>query len=251
MQKRTKRILYTAAVCILAAAVTVVCVIMNKNSKTALASVDGNKIYADEMKYYILKERASVIQKFSQNGADVSDKEFWNKPHEGLIPAESLAERAFESLRRDKALFSESAKRGLSEKLDFEKINENMQAENKARADALKEGSPVYGVSEYTIETYFDYLKSNLEIKLREQLAAEKLFNADELALKQFYGEIKDTDPLFKTKTGEYKPYSEVHAKVKYLYEEKCYSDYIEKLANSQKITRDDAAILQLVTETV
>lgn len=251
MQKRAKRILYAAAVCIIAAAVTVVCVIMNKDSKTALAAIDGGKIYADEMKYYILKERASVIQQFSQNGADVSEKGFWNKAYNGTVPAEALAEKAFESLRRDKALFSDCAKRGLSEKLDFEKIRENMQAENKARADALKAGRPVYGVSEYSLETYFDYLRSNLEIKHREQLAEEKIFEADELALKQFYGEIKDTDPLFKTKTGEYRPYSEVHAKVKYLYEEKCYSDYIEKLAKSQKITRDDAAVLQLVTETV
>lgn len=251
MQRKAMRIVFAAALCALAAAVTVVCVIMNRENSAALVTVDGEKVYAEEMEFYILQERASVIQRFSDENSVLSDKAFWTEEQNGETPAEVLIESALEVLRLDKALLVDCEKRGLCGRLDFNRIKENMEAENKERSEAVKEGRPVYGVSEFNLSTYFDYLKTNLRIKQKEQLSEEKLFETDEIALKQFYGTVRDTDPLFKNKEGGYRPYSEVHAKVKYLYEEKIYSDYMKKLTEKQNVTRDDAALLRLVTEIV
>ena len=67
----------------------------------------------------------------------------------------------------------------ICEKLSYEKIIKQMNAENASRAKKLKNGEPVYGVTEYTVVSYYDYLKSLFSDMGNEQSGGMALANYD------------------------------------------------------------------------
>ena len=48
---------------------------------------------------------------------------------------------------------------------------------------------------------------------------------------------------------GSFKPYADIHAKLKYLYREKCFSDYIEQAAKKQAVRQNTEKLKKLAAE--
>lgn len=218
-------------------------------TKHAYMTINGDSVSEEELRFYMTASRADAISRFAPEAAAGMDKTFWKTAQNGVTPAEYLTEAAVESLRNDRALFAECEKRGLCEKLDYATIVRQMNAENALRSEKRKNGEPVYGVTSYTVTTYYDYLKSNLKIALREALEGEGVLAADELTLKQYYTQIKTDDPLFRNADGSFKPYGDVNAKVRYLYRENRFAEYIEQAANSQSVRQNTEKLHQLAVE--
>lgn len=218
-------------------------------TKNAYLTINNDSVSKDELEFYMTASRADTILMFASDASSGADKDFWETEQNGTAPAEYLSEIAVEDLKNDRALFTECEKRGLCEKLNYEKIIKQMNAENAARAKKLKSGEPVYGVTEYTAVSYYDYLKSNLQIALRGELENEGVITEDDVKLKQYYNQIKNSDPLFCNTDGSFKKYEDVLAKVKYLYREKCFSDYIEQSSNKQTVRQNTEKLKKLAVE--
>ena len=218
-------------------------------TKNAYLTINNDSVSKDELEFYMKASRSDAILRFTSDALSSADKDFWETEQNGITPAEYLLEIAVENLKNDRALFAECEKRGLCEKLSYEKIIKQMNAENASRAKKLKNGEPVYGVTEYTVVSYYDYLKSNLQIALREKLENEGIIKEDDVKLKQYYNQIKNNDPLFRNADGSFKPYSDIHAKLKYLYREKCFSDYIEQAAKKQAVRQNTEKMKKLAAE--
>ena len=218
-------------------------------TKNAYLTINNDSVSKDELEFYMKASRSDVILRFTSDALSSADKDFWETEQNGITPAEYLLEIAVECLKNDRALFAECEERGLCEKLSYEKIIKQMNAENASRAKKLKNGEPVYGVTEYTVVSYYDYLKSNLQIALREKLENEGIIKEDDVKLKQYYNQIKNSDPLFRNADGSFKPYADIHAKLKYLYREKCFSDYIEQAAKKQAVRQNTEKLKKLAAE--
>lgn len=218
-------------------------------TKNAYLTINNDSVSKDELEFYMKASRSDVILRFTSDTLSNADKDFWETEQNGITPAEYLLEIAVENLKNDRALFAECEERGLCEKLSYEKIIKQMNAENATRAKKLKNGKPVYGVTEYTVVSYYDYLKSNLQIALREKLENEGIIKEDDVKLKQYYNQIKNSDPLFHNADGSFKPYADIHAKLKYLYREKCFSDYIEQAAKKQAVRQNTEKLKKLAAE--
>jgi hypothetical protein len=218
-------------------------------TKNAYLTINNDSVSKDELEFYMKASRSDAILRFTSDASSSADKDFWETEQNGITPAEYLLEIAVENLKNDRALFTECEERGLCEKLSYEKIIKQMNAENASRAEKLKNGEPVYGVTEYTAASYYDYLKSNLQIALREKLENEGVIKEDDVKLKQYYNQIKNSDPLFRNADGSFKPYADIHAKLKYLYREKCFSDYIEQAAKKQAVRQNTEKLKKLAAE--
>lgn len=218
-------------------------------TKHAYITIDGDSVSEEELRFYMTASRADTISRFAPEAAAGIDKAFWETGQNGVTPAEYLTEAAVESLQNDRALFAECEKRGLCERLDYAVIIRQMNAENAQRSEKRKNGEPVYGVTSYTVTTYYDYLKSNLKLALREALESEGVLSADELALKQYYDQIKADDPLFRNADGSFKPYADVSAKVRYLYREDRFAEYIEQAAKGRSVRQNTERLHQLAAE--
>lgn len=218
-------------------------------TKNAYLTINNDSVSKDELEFYMKASRSDAILRFTSDALSSADKDFWETEQNGITPAEYLLEIAVENLKNDRALFAECEERGLCEKLSYEKIIKLMNAENASRAKKLKNGEPVYGVTEYTVVSYYDYLKSNLQIALREKLENEGIIKEDDVKLKQYYNQIKNSDPLFRNADGSFKPYADIHAKLKYLYREKCFSDYIEQAAKKQAVRQNTEKLKKLAAE--
>lgn len=88
-----------------------------------------------------------------------------------------------------------------------------------------------------------------MQIALREKLENEGVIKEDDVKLKQYYNQIKNSDPLFRNADGSFKPYADIHAKLKYLYREKCFSDYIEQAAKKQAVRQNTEKLKKLAAE--
>ena len=218
-------------------------------TKNAYLTINNDSVSKDELEFYMRASRSDAILRFTSDALSNADKDFWETEQNGITPADYLLEIAVENLKNDRALFAECEERGLCEKLSYEKIIKQMNAENASRATKLKNGEPVYGVTEYTVVSYYDYLKSNLQIALREKLENEGIIKEDDVKLKQYYNQIKNSDPLFRNADGSFKPYADIHAKLKYLYREKCFSDYIEQAAKKQAVRQNTEKLKKLAAE--
>ena len=218
-------------------------------TKNAYLTINNDSVSKDELEFYMKASRSDAILRFTSDALSSADKDFWETEQNGITPAEYLSEIAVERLKNDRALFAECEERGLCEKLSYEKIIKQMNAENASRAEKLKNGEPVYGVTEYTVVSYYDYLKSNLQIALREKLENEGIIKEDDVKLKHYYNQIKNSDPLFRNADGSFKPYADIHAKLKYLYREKCFSDYIEQAAKKQAVRQNTEKLKKLAAE--
>ncbi len=218
-------------------------------TKNTYLTINNDSVSKDELEFYMTASRSDAILRFTSDASSGADKDFWETEQNGITPAEYLLEITVENLKNDRALFAECEKRGLCEKLSYEKIIKQMNAENAARAKKLKSGESVYGVTEYTAVSYYDYLKSNLQIALRGELENEGVITEDDVKLKRYYNQIKNSDPLFCNTDGSFKKYEDVLAKVKYFYREKCFSDYIEQSSKKQTVRQNTEKLKKLAVE--
>ncbi|MNG35315.1 hypothetical protein D3C84_1220210 [compost metagenome] len=59
---------------------------------------------------------------------------------------------------------------GLEVSADYGQFLQRLREENERRKALLQTGSPIYGPTQYSEWSFYDYIHSNLVIKLKEKL---------------------------------------------------------------------------------
>lgn len=161
-----------------------------QKKEDSIFTVGQVNISENQFQFYINKNRSSVINTYLQEGEKM-DKDFWTRKVEGKTIEERLKEKAKEECVQQQTLFTLGKEQELLQSDSFEKIEEQMKSENETRQQDVDAGKVVYGTVNYTLETYIEYITSNLERELIKKLSATVLTYTDE-ELKHYYEENKD-----------------------------------------------------------
>lgn len=175
------------------AIVFVLILVLLKNSKTSLGSVNGKKISSEELQMYAEGERALVAAEYSEKyQLPGFGKSFWNTDFDGHTPNETLLDRTMEKLVYFKVLAQECERKKITVPRDYEQLVQEMSAENERRKQAAQRGEVVYGILEYTEGQYHDYVMTTARTQLMENLLQNELAPSEE-QLRQAYEKLDDS----------------------------------------------------------
>ncbi len=171
-----------------------------------VATVNGNEICAEEFKLQCEAQKGYVIDDFGEN--KTIDDKFWKTEINGTTPLETLKQRVLEYFTRYKVEQQIAVQCGVitTKDMSYNSFINAMQNENAIREQKIKRGEVIYGVKQYTYNSYLTYTYSNMQIDSREVLSKKggALYATDK-ELEAWYESVKDERyPKFDTMKFDY-----------------------------------------------
>ena len=123
-----------------------------------------------------------------------------------------------------------ASENGIIQDISYEIFLKNLQLENKRRKNASESKQVIYGPKEMTELTYFNYVFSNMIIRLKNQLA-DKQFKVNEDRISAYYQTNKTN--FLKNSENEsegYMPFESVKENIKFICIDEDYTSYIDSL---------------------
>lgn len=135
----------------------------------AYATVNGETITSSEIEYFKKRDRADIINEFSEkyNVADYSD--FWEKEFEGITPSQALEERALKDAASAKIGFVLMKEQGIYEEISFEALKSRAEKYNESH----KNGA--IGITNIDLESFYTYYYDTGVMELKNRLAKGEL----------------------------------------------------------------------------
>lgn len=155
-----------------------------------LLTVDGYGVTEEEFTLFLRDQKAATANYYWVNYEMQPDNEFWDTEVDGQTPTEYAKEKALAAVVEAKEEFILADERGILEYKDYDGMMEDMEAENEERARQQEEGEAFYGLTEYTLFTYYQYLSGNVRSELEKD--QEEITDPTEEELKQVYEENKE-----------------------------------------------------------
>lgn len=133
---------------------------------TYLLTVDGYGVTEEEFLLFLSDQKAATANYFWTKYQVQPDADFWTTAVNGETPIEYAKERALNALVESKVVFIMAAERGILDYQSYDGLLESMEEENAERARKLENGEVVYGLSQFTPFTYYQYLNQNAGAEL-------------------------------------------------------------------------------------
>lgn len=159
---------------------------------TLVATIDGEPICAGEFNLISRKYKSIVIQEFRNNYNLNYDNQFWENHAYGISPAETLHKKTLEAIVQLKVQQLLAKKLGIVQDISFDGFIRTYELENKTRLEAKQNNKVIFGPTQYTQEVYYDYVFSNLVVKIKNRLKNKDL-KISESTLKSIYERDKDS----------------------------------------------------------
>lgn len=205
-----------------------------KSNDSTVIFVNKSKVDFEEYKLHLVAERAMTFNYFNRKYGVEQTPEFWTTKYGNERPIDYIKQRADEKLTNRKVIQTISEEHKVAPKFDYNEFLNYWKIYTHDRLKTKKAGGVVYGSVEVGKKQYYEYLFSNLEIRLRNKLN-KTVFNVNEEKLQGHYQNIKN----------QYFKYSE-ELQVRYLMRSFSYSnranieneakDIIEKLGKDQNM---------------
>lgn len=157
---------------------------------TYLLTVDGYGVTEEEFLMFLGDQKAAAANYFWTEYQVQPDADFWTTPVNGETPLEYAKEQALDALVTSKVTFIMAAERGILDYQSYDSLMESMEEENAGRADKLEDGEVVYGVSQFTPFTYYQYLNKNAGAEL--EYSQRELIDPSREELLQTYEKYRD-----------------------------------------------------------
>jgi len=171
----------------------------NTYDENTVAWVNGVPVLVDEYVNAMHNMRSTVISNFLVQGRLQSEPDFWVTPAAGITPLEALRQAALDSLVETKVILALAQESGFIGDISHQAILENMEQENRRRAQALAAGQVVFGPEQFTPEVYLDVVVADVRAMLRMEAEENVNFTEEEL-LENFYrywaGHVNDPGVL-------------------------------------------------------
>lgn len=161
-----------------------------------LLTVDGYGVTEEEFLLFLRDQKAAAANYYWVNYEMQPDSEFWETEVEGQTPLDYAKERALASVVEARAEFILADEQGILEYKDYDEMMTDMEAENAERAEKKENGEAVYGITEYTPFTYYQYLNGNARAELEKHQI--EVTEPTEKELQAVYEENKETFSLGK-----------------------------------------------------
>ncbi|CQR47244.1 hypothetical protein BN1058_01551 [Paraliobacillus sp. PM-2] len=185
-----KKIMVITSLSVIIVGVILIVFIMNGNKKLDLV-IGDEKIQKEEFLQAVSKEKYGVTQHFYKNyGAEV-DSDFWEQQYDGELPYKMVTENAIDSLKYIHATYGIAKEKGYVEAINYNDLIQRFEQENQMRAEKIKNGEPVYGLAEFTLDLYLEYEMDGLQKMYTNDLDNEGMTIPEEEA-KSYYHANKD-----------------------------------------------------------
>ncbi|ADJ49539.1 hypothetical protein AMES_7715 [Amycolatopsis mediterranei S699] len=112
--------------------------------------------------------RAEVFQYFYDHYGVRDTAGFWTTPHGETTPLAMLKQRTTQQLVRLTVQLQLARARNLVEDITYGALVAGMPEENQRRTAAVAQHRPVYGLTSFTEETYFNHVTTNLAVELKQ-----------------------------------------------------------------------------------
>lgn len=181
MRAGKRAALLTAAVLAVVTGVGVFCAYGGTGEASrVVAQVNGIGITAMEFRRELDNQRAPVIDYFHRTYQANVTEAFWDTSYGGDNPETMAKARAMEELVKRKVELELGSRHGLLSGTAYEDLLEQMDQENKRRAEAAKARQPVYGPVRMDESVFIPYYLSKLRNGLKEKVAAADLGVSEE-----------------------------------------------------------------------
>lgn len=155
-----------------------------------LLTVDGYGVTEEEFLLFLSGQKAVAANYFWTKYQVQPDADFWTTAVNGETPIEYAKEQALDALVESKITFIMAAERGILDYQDYDGLLESMEEENADRARKLENGEVVYGLSQFTPFTYYQYLNQNAGAEL--EYSQRELIDPSREELRQTYEAYKE-----------------------------------------------------------
>ena len=167
------------------------------SDSTIVATVDGEPIIGREFNLVSRKYKSIVIQEFRHKYNLNYNNQFWENYTSGESPTEILYKKTLDAIIQIKVQQILAIKLGIVQDIGFDGFLKNLEKENKTRMEAKQNQKVIFGPTQYTEEVYYDYVFSNLVIKIKNILETNELMISN-ATLKSIYE--RDKDSLYRMK---------------------------------------------------
>lgn len=153
--------------------------------------INGEKIDKEEYVDTMNEQINQVSQYFYEKAGITLKGNTWEKEIEGEVPYRVLADQVIEQLKHTAAVFDLAKEKGYIEETGYQALKKRMEEENEARANKIKNGEPVYGLSNFSLKLYKEYSMDAIQKQYCSDLDNEGMKVTDE-DRQAYYDQQKD-----------------------------------------------------------
>lgn len=186
---RTKKIWILATISIILIALFIYILLQESlfsGESNIIATVNGDFIYSEEFMDKLSEQIIPVQQYFKDEYKIIADNNFGEGNFGGESPLRKAKELALNECIKIKVEQQLGREKGLIEDIDYPAFLKQLKKENGRRKKAIENKEVIYGPIEYQKNVYFEYLRSNMELQLKEILENEEIKVADEDIVKHY-----------------------------------------------------------------
>ena len=182
------------------------------------------------------KNRAMIYNNFYQKYSAEDCTDFWTRSFNDEIPIEILKKKALDECVQIKVQQILAKDNNLVKSIRYSDFIMDYEKEQQRRKKAYKSKQVIFGPVELTELGYFNYVVSNMQIRLKNHLAANQFKVSDE-QLKNYYLQTSNnhSDKSEKSSVGEI-PFKSIAREFRSVYIDERYNALIDSLIDNAKI---------------
>ncbi|BBH21552.1 hypothetical protein Back11_28970 [Paenibacillus baekrokdamisoli] len=187
-----KHLIIGIGVIIAAAAcwVSLMLIYPREQTDSPVATVNGEPISVYEFNQRMRMNRTRILLHFQTQYGAQETPEFWTSSFDGEVPLEMLKKEALDECIRIKLQQLLARDKGLVQDISYAAFLKQFNHENNRRKAAIKAKEVIYGPVQYSEETYFEYVFSNMQSQLKDKLKGKEIAYTSE-DLRQYYEATK------------------------------------------------------------
>lgn len=155
-----------------------------------VAYVNGEGIEIREFMLIASQKKAEVFKYFTDKYDAEYSETFWDSSFDGENPAEIITQMVMDELVPIKLQQQMAVKYGILDSCNYSDFLKRLEKENAERKKKKENNEIVYGVTEYSEETYYNDELAKTIISLKETWKQE--LKIDEKQLKEHYEKVKN-----------------------------------------------------------
>ncbi|GGA26465.1 peptidyl-prolyl cis-trans isomerase [Paenibacillus physcomitrellae] len=151
-----------------------------------ILTVDGEPVTAQEYRLLMNREKSAVTNAFNAKYGAEDQPDYWTHDFGGESPLQALKQRTDKAAAESKTIQRLAREQGLIGDISFSRLLADWQTLNRQRSQNLQTNQPVYGLTSFTLDQYYDYYMNHLKQQLQEKLGDNTLKPAEQ-DIKTYY----------------------------------------------------------------
>lgn len=170
-----------------------------------VAYINGEAITSRETDFFKTRERADIINLYSEKYGITDFSDFWDKDFDGTTPSQALEKAAFEDACEAKIRLILMRENGIYDDISFDALEKKALAYNEEH----KGQKNTVGINSIDMSQFYTYYISNGDMELKNILGEDELKPTDEeikayIAQKNEMSEASASSALIDKKYEEY-----------------------------------------------